>query len=86
MSNVDRFVLAMAITVFAYAHTFWLLICNAELSNALDGNNAAVEEYTTFQRGLVSTYFFVVSDKLAINDQDTRAIFINHYECFRIDK
>ena len=62
MSNVDRFVLAMAIMVFAYAHTYWLLLSNTEVRNVLDDNNAAAQEYSTFQRGLVSTYFFVVSN------------------------
>ena len=63
MSNVDRFVLAMAIMVFAYAHTYWLLLSNTEVRNVLDDNNAAAaQEYSTFQRGLVYTYFFVVSN------------------------
>ncbi|CAG8601692.1 3585_t:CDS:2, partial [Paraglomus occultum] len=78
MSNVDRFVLAMAIMVFAYAYTFWLLLCNTEVTNALNDNNATAQEYSTFQRGLVSTYFFVTNNLGSLGDafgDSTIAIF-----------
>jgi len=78
MSNVDRFILAMTIMVLAFAHTYWLLLSDTEV---IDDDNAAAKEYSTFQRGLVSTYFFVVSMNLSLIIKTTLAIFINHYEC-----
>ncbi|CAG8530852.1 9590_t:CDS:10 [Paraglomus occultum] len=78
ISNVYRFVLAMAIMVLAYTHTYWILLANTEVKNTLDGNNAAAQEYSTFQRGLLSTYFFVTNNLGSLSDafgDSTIAIF-----------